>query len=1442
MEETFKKLCKEIEFEIPRHLEKSVIENVEEKSEVIDGKEIIKLEIGVNFFSLPSYDELKLFVKKTSKYFDTYKVELDLNIINKNYSKERILDLLLFGFEYFYNLDFSILINGSNVQFDINNFVLIIDVLTKTKLNLYNQYSNYITSTLSKFKINDIEIKINDLSVNILLEEQKKYEENQKLEIEKLQSLSKNKNPNSSDKKPSNYYKPKNKFFKVSLEQFYSTEEMFLHVEGKVFSIEDIITRTQSTIKVIQITDDIEAITTKMFLRSDNKNDYSWIKEDVYVSIFGEKKFDYNGTLTLFIKDIQVLNKDDQIIDESEEKRIELSARTSFSAMDGIVEPKKLLTYIKNMGHDAIGIVDFQNVQAFPDIYNNAKKMGIKPIYGSTFSVIDSYNGIVFNHKDMNINDESYIVFDLETTSLSPRLGEIIEFGAVEILKGNIINKHQFFIKPKKPISSFTTELTNITQEMLDKDSKYSDEKEAIKEIVRIFDNHTIVAHNAHFDMSFINEKLKQYELDPIKNQVIDTLALVKYLIPNSASYRLEAVAKKFGVSYDTNIAHRADYDAEVLQKIWRLAIENLSIKKIVSFKQLKEIKDPIIFNKKFAYDLAIYAKNQKGIKELFKLVSNSLTKDYYNGPKLIEDNIVKSNNLIYGPASIHSKLIDLMFTGTSKEIDKEIDKWDFIGIPSPHLFSHLIARGNCTKEELLWMLKDLVLRAKTKNKIIVAIGDTRYCSKKDALAHSIYINAKGLEGKRHILYKYNELNPKYPNQSILTTNEMKKQFSFLNSSNLVDEIVVKNPRLILSMVDDEIEIIKSKLYTPNFDNSETNLTKLVYENAYKKYGKNLPKIVEDRIQRELEPINKYGFSVVYWISHKLVAKSNQDGYLVGSRGSVGSSLVATLSGITEVNPLIPHYLCDNCKYNEFIEEFESTSGFDLPDKKCPNCNEMLKKDGQTIPFETFLGFNADKVPDIDLNFSGDYQPIIHQEARNMFGITHAFRAGTISTIAEKTAYGYAKKWDEDLSKNKSHSFINYLAKKIEGSKRTTGQHPGGIIIIPKEFDVEDFTPINYPANDTSASWQTTHFDFHAIHDNVLKLDLLGHDDPTMIRQLQKLTNVKMEEISFSDPKVISLFTSPLALGIEPKDINDEPTGALGIPEFNTKFVRKMLVASKPKNFNDLVNLSGLSHGTDVWNGNAEELIKQGYKLNEVISTRDDIMVYLIKKGIDPLQSFQIMERVRKGQGLTPENEKILAQYEVPQWYINSLQKIKYMFPKAHATAYVMMAWRIAWFKIYYPLEYYATYFTVRSDIFDLASALSSKEVISKKLHDFEARSKLQDSNKLTTKEQELFPTFEILNEMMARGFKIANIDLYKSKADEWIIDYEKNMLIPPFTSIDGMGLIAAKSIEDARKEREFVSINDFSKRTSVNKTIIEKMIGFKILSTLEESDQIKLF
>lgn len=1431
MNNAFVNFCKEIKYKIPEYILNSGISN----AVLVDNI----FQIDIEFFSIPHIYDLKEFLKKTKEDFQ-FKVDFKITYTNKNYTVDNIYDYLVFSSFFLQNETLSNMISKSDLNFDdFKN--LKIEVHSGNKYRVLSSKKNQLINNMKEFGFIDIDINFIDLSSHSIIE--KNLEIENKKDSEVLREIINNKSTEKvSQNKVLKNKSMSKKYYTVKMEEFYISEEINFMFEGIVFKKDLFKTKTGMYILTLSITDYSEAIIIKNFIRNEaDLHQYEDIDIDVKIKVFGEKTIDsFTSKPILTSRKIEILEDQKKECDDAPIKRVELSIRTSMSVMDGFKSPEDFILHAKNLGHKAIGIVDLENVQAFPSFYNASKKNGIKAIYGSTFNAIDKNNKFIFNCIDGNILDETYIVFDLETTGLSPRFDEIIEFGAVKLQYGKVIDRLQFFIKGEKPISEFTTSLTGITQDMVNDGIS---EIDGIKKIINFIQDFTLVAHNASFDIGFLKEKIFKYELNKMSNQWIDTLSIARFLIEQSKSYRLEVICKKYAINYDTEIAHRADYDAEVLSLLWLKFMNELLVKEIKTFKELSIATCPWIHSKKFSNQITILAKNQKGLKELFKLVSESSTKNYYSEPRIFFDEFKNTENLLIGSSGIKSRLIEKMLNGTTEDINNEIMKYDYIEILSPTLFTHFINRGLISKKDLEFALKDLIYKSRKLNKICVAIGDVRYIEERENILHNVYINSKGLGGKRHYLYKYKEIMPIYPNQNFLTTNQMLKNFKFLNDENLSNEIVIKNTNMIADMID-EIEVIKNKLYAPIFDDSDNKLKKIVYEKAIDKYGENLPTIVKERIERELQPILSYGFSVVYWISHILVAKSLNDGYLVGSRGSVGSSLVATLAEITEVNPLVPHYICKKCKFVEFFENGEYISGYDLPEKKCPKCVTInLDKEGQTIPFETFLGFNADKVPDIDLNFSGEYQNIIHKEVKNIFGSSNCFKAGTISKVAPTTAFGYTRSWKEEQGIEKSDAFLDFVSTQITGTKRTTGQHPGGIIIIPKEYDVEDFTPINYPANDITAEWKTTHFDFHAIHDNVLKLDLLGHDDPTIIKLLQELTNISPSNIPFSDQNVIKMFSSTEPLGIIPEDINGEKTSAIGIPEFGTKFVRKMLYSAKVSSFSDLVSISGLSHGTDVWSGNAEDLIKErNLKLKDVISCRDDIMVTLINKGVDPLKSFQIMEKVRKGNGLTPEEELLLASHKIEQWYIDSLKKIKYMFPKAHATAYVMMAWRVAWFKLYYPLEYYAAYFSIRSDHFDIATLVSGKLIILSKLKELLSRQNKKDENKLTSKEQALIINLEVANEMFARKFKIQNIDIYKSDSFKWIVDKTNKSLIPPFISLDGLGVAAAESIIIARKNGEFQSIENFSKRTQVNKTIISMMKEMKIFKDLDDTDQTTLF
>ncbi|MCK5866855.1 MAG: PolC-type DNA polymerase III [Mycoplasmataceae bacterium] len=1422
-----KKLCKEIEYKPGNEFVDSSIS----KATLVDNIFVLDFEIR----EILPFEKMIVFLDHLNNNFK-YKAKPSFEALHVEYDKENIIGYIGMIVDKFLGKpQLSKEILSCNIKVKEN----LVTIMTEDIIHEQRISSIKIDMqrVLRKFGFSNIKlsIKFDDNNTHILDNELKN----------KIILASKVMERTSEAKQDTQsiQYRPRG-FQKIEISELATTDFTKVLTTGLIFKKEIKTTKTDFVICTLSITDYKDAVYVKMFGKTlEEKTDFDRYKEGTYVEVAGNyaiDPFSTQPTITLnksprIVKNASLNRDDDEPI-----KRVELSARTKMSTMDGVVSAKLLFERAEKWGHKAITIVDKDSLQSFPDFFYASKNSTVKPIYGVTLSTINKNNGTIYWPKDNNLENDTYVVFDLETTGLSPEYNEIIEFGAALVKGGQIIETKQFFIKPKGDVPEFTTKLTGITNDMV---KNSPSEEESIIAIRDYLLKGTIVAHNANFDITFVNAKLAQYGHEAIEVPTIDSLATARLVLPEQKRFALRFVSKKYGVIYETEVAHRADYDANVLARVWMKMIYDLKELGINSQQELTNHYSDSLNNKKFTKEISLLAKNQKGLKELFKFTSTGLTVNFEKHPKIFVEDLEKRVDVLLGSGSLGSRLVERMFFGSKAQVIEEIKKYDYIEVQPPKNFIHFINRG-MKKEDVEDMISFVINEAKKANKIVVASGDVKYLDELDKIYHEVYISAKGLGGSRHKLFSYNEENPKYPIFNFLTTKEMREEFAFLSDVKLIEEIVVTNTNKIADMIED-IEVIKKDLYTPGFDDVDNKVNNFVYKTAREIYGDNLPKIVEDRIERELAPIKKYGFSVIYWISHILVSKSLQDGFLVGSRGSVGSSIVATFLNITEVNPLVPHYVCPKCKNSEFPESAAAlNSGFDLEDKLCPKCNIKYMKNGHNIPFETFLGFEADKVPDIDLNFSGEYQAIIHNEVKKIFGDKHAFRAGTISTVAEKTAFGYVKAWAEGRGKEISRPFTEFIAKGVAGTKRTSGQHPGGIIIIPSEFDVEDFTPINFPANDGNAAWKTTHFDFHAIHDNVLKLDLLGHDDPTAIRMLEKLTGIDArKDIPFSDPRIVSLFSSTKELGIEPKQISGEPTGAMGIPEFGTKFVRGMLKNATVKSFGDLISLSGLSHGTNVWTNNAEDLIKnQNLELNDVISCRDDIMVDLINKGVDPLLSFEIMEKVRKGKGITVEQEKILRENNVEDWYIGSLKKIEYMFPKAHATAYVMMAWRIAFFKLYHPMAYYATYFSTRSDVFDIHTVISSTAKIEEKLKDFISRRYKYGSEKTTNKEESLIPVFELVLEAKARGIKFSPISLDKSKAEDWVLDNENMMLIPPFTSLDGLGLAVAKSVIVAREESEFSSVEDFKKRTQINKTQLEKLEEMKVFGDMSKTNQISLF
>lgn len=1252
-------------------------------------------------------------------------------------------------------------------------------------------------------------------------------------------------------------------FESIKLEEIRTYPEPFVTFTGQVYKINSGKTKNNKFRYNLFIVDGFykEAVKIDYFNLSKpldiNENDYV----QVWAEIVDPKNI-YKEIIELKPRKIKVIEKPKDfslnLVDDAIEKRVELTARTSKSTMDGISSPADYVKIAKQFGHTAIGIADLDSVQAFPDFYKEIKKSNIKAIYGSTFSTISSQIKKVLNlNEDFNLLKSRYVVLDLETTGLSPEYSEIIEFGAVVVENNEIVEEHQFFVNPGVEIPSKITTITNITQQIIDEQG--ISKSEAFRKISNIIKDSVMVAHNAKFDFKFLQKLFINEGKTKILTPIIDTLEVARFLLPSLKSHSLKNVSKTIGVIYDETVAHRADYDAKVLAQVWQSFLQQFVEQKVSTLSSLQNQKSTIFELKPdrvFSKELTVIAKNQAGLKKLYKMISIANTDNLIaNKPLLFYDKLEKDSDLIIGTGGPNSQIFEFLLYGLKEEVEEIIDIYDFIELPPPIAFIHLIKREIVKEEHIYDALSYLVSLGKKYNKPVVAVGDVRYCEPREKIFHELYIYAKGVGGSAHPLFDYRDKDKNshiFPDKYFFNTQELIDQFSFLNNSELVFEIVVKNSNLIANQIDNNIEIIKENLYPPKIENSSQKLRDFAYEVAHKKYGNPLPQLILDRIKKELDPIIQQGFDVVYWISKQLVEEAKKEGSIVDSRGSVGSSIVAYLVGITDVNPLKPHYVCLKCQYVEFSEAPEILCGFDLPSKNCPNCGQPLDRDGQNIPFETFLGFNAEKVPDIDLNFAGDIQLKMHNFIRKIFGEKNTFRAGTVLTSAEKTVFGYArnlgeiksqinKRFDSNLELSYfTNTFMDFLSTKASGVKRTSGRHAGGIVVIPNDYEIEDFTPVNYPANDEKSDWKTTHFDYKPMQNNILKFDILGHDDPVILLMLEKLTNLKAEQIPKNDPKILELFKSTKSLKIQPSQIAGETTGAMGIPEFGTHFVRGMLLTAPVSSIADIIAICGLAHGTNVWQGNAESLItKENLTIKDVISCRDDIMLYLINKGLASYDAFEIMEQVRKGKGINANQEKLLIEKDVPNWYIDSLQKISYLFPKAHAAAYVAKAWKLAFFKLYYPLAFYAVYFSIRSNTKDIDKMILNPRQLEPIVRDLKERMKIK---KATKKEEDLCYMLEIVMELKARGFEIQKIDLYRSEATEWQIDYENNALIPPFSSLDGIGDVNAINIVKARKEKPFKSIEDFVKRTETNQTITQKLTEMGVFGTLSKKDQINIF
>lgn len=1248
---------------------------------------------------------------------------------------------------------------------------------------------------------------------------------------------------------------------------------------GKVFKVEYQTLRSKLEMQKIYMTDYGDAAVVKRFEGSNLPSDQLHsINVGMVCNVYGNVRFDkYDNTDVIEPVLIEPLDEDpwERRDDYQGTKHADLHVHTNRTEMDGISKCRDIIMQAYKFGQPAIAITDIGVVQAFPQAQDTLLEIdrmdpdnNFRIIYGTEMKVVDEKLSIVFNPDDTTLGEAEYCVLDLETTGLSTKDDYIIEFGGV-IVKNNDIDRNsprlQMFIKPPVSIPPFVENKTNITNDMV-KDAPPLEE--AIDRILEFIGDRVVVAHNADFDFNFLNDKLIEMGREPLKNVCLDTLNLSRAIIKNRKYYRLGMIANNYGVDYDDEVAHRGDYDAEVLAMILTRMLPTIKDWRQKTFRQLQEDQDPENYKKARTYNVTLLAKNQEGIKALYELISLSHTKyltyfakenakkadsDVVAEPRILRSEIEKRRaNLLVGSCNVYSELFEMALTRSDEAVSQCMDFYDYVEIQPVSCYRSVIEEGSSVNDGVLMdIIRNIVDIAEEKGKLVIANNDVYYAHPYQKIARDIYIMAKRIGGSRHPLYPLNRqkrLNFTGPDQHLMTTDEMLEAFDFMPPGDVI-RYVIDNPLELIKDIK-KMYPIPQKLASPSIDGCEEKLTEIIYNNAYKRYGNPLPEIVRDRIEKELNSVITNGFSVQYYIAHLLVKKSNEDGFIVGSRGSVGSSLIATMADITEVNPLVPHYLCPNCQHSEFFTDNEYANGFDLPEKKCPVCGAEMQRNGHSIPFETFLGFKGDKVPDIDLNFSAEYQNKAQLLIKDIFGENWSYRAGTIGTVAQKTAYGYIKGYCEEMEKLRedgkpifSNAWQEFLSYQCEDVKRTTGQHPGGIVVIPRDKDVNDFTPIQYPANNPFADWLTTHFAFADLHDTLLKLDILGHVDPTAVRLLQLYTGVAPKDIPMNDPKAMSLFSSIEALNInDPKGYYHELNGAAGLPEFGTRNNRNILNKTKPTTFAELVSLSGLTHGTNVWANNAEELIDNNIcTLKEVIGCRDDIMVYLISKNMESKEAFDIMEKVRKGKGLTPQWIADMKAHEVPDWYIDSCQKIEYMFPKAHAVAYVMMAMRIAWCKVYYPAEYYAVFFSCRCDAYDIETMLAGPDAVYEKMQDIQNRK--ANRMEVTNKEEALEDTFEICMEMFLRGFHFSNISLDKSEAVNFIVDPDdRKCIVPSFNAIDGMGENVARSIVTARNEHSFLSKEDLQKRTQINYSQMLFMERIGALDGLSDEDQLTLF
>ena len=1543
MQEKLLKLFKEIELDdnLLTYFKNASIEKI------IVYDQSKQLDFIINTEEILPIDVYNNVLYKLISYFST--IELVRLFINPKTIDNNLIE------SYFLNILKTICLDRAKYNIFLEREIKIVD--NTINIKTYNKAECTSIISLKQEIIDKMKAYGFVIDINIDLELEGDTDLKNKIESEKEQTITKvfeekREKKDINTPKVTNYHAKKSKEITLIKDVIYEVDN--INIKGTIFGIDYFESKTGYKIITLKVTDYTDSMYVKMFTKDDEE--YSLIKkllkEGKWYIFYGKAVMDKYANEIVFntrYKDVEETESPpkEKIEDNEPVKRVELHAHTMMSQMDGITKVDlgkhtcELVSKAIDMGYRGVAITDHSGCQAFPIAYGiissyNKKiedpEKHFKGLYGTELTLVDDTVNIVIRPSDLSLSDSTYVVFDTETTGFNAG-GEdqMIEIGAVKICKDEIIDRFDELIDPKRHIPEKITELTCITDDMV----KGKDDEETVtKKFLEWIEDLPVVAHNAKFDISFIEMAIKKYNLPEFKNTVIDTLELSRAIDQGFARHSLSALVKRYNVPWDEDAHHRADYDAEGTARIFSKMITKLTSQNINKIKDLDKLitKDEIY---KFGrtYHFNAIAKNKQGLKNLFKIISLANTTYLYKTPRILRSKLNElREGLLIGSGCYESEVFLEARSKEGQELTNIINFYDYVEVQPPEVYNHLIQTSDFgNEEEIRQHIRKVIDATKEAGKIIVATGDVHHFSKEDKIYREIIVNQKVPGGGRHPLAKSNIHD--IPSQHFRTTREMLDNFSFLDDD-LAYEIVVTNTNKILDAVE-EIEVIIDTGGIPfsprvKSDDGKTYLdcprvvTDLVYDKAASWYGNPLPHNIEERIAKELygdilykcwsekikeqkpdineeelenavfnnlhntviegfdsvkQLIGEYvekkwteedgelseenkakkvkkllggiiggGFDPIYLISQRLVKHSNDEGYLVGSRGSVGSSFVATMMGITEVNPLPAHYRCKKCQNSIFKDDNGSelgatySSGFDLPDKECPKCGELMYKDGQDMPFATFLGFNADKVPDIDLNFSDLNQASAHEYTKVLFGVDNVYRAGTIGTVAEKTAFGFVKGYFEDKGiLNKRTCEIERLAAGCTGVKRTTGQHPGGIVVVPDYMEVFDFTPFQFPAEDVTSPWRTTHFDYHAIDQDLLKLDILGHSDPTQLRLIQDLTKTDVLKVPLDDKETMSIFTSTKALGVTNEQIMC-PTGTLGIPEFGTPFTISMVEETKPTTFAELIKISGLSHGTDVWLGNAQELIKNNVvPFKEVIGCRDDIMVYLMYHGVEPIKAFKIMEFVRKGKASKdPEtwagHVETMKKANIEEWFIDSCAKIKYMFPKAHAAAYVISAFRIAWYKVHMPAYYYASWFSTKATDFNIEAMIGGYDEIKKVL--IEIENKGYDA---TNKEAGIAECLKLALEATARGIKIANVDLYKSKGTTFEVPDDKT-IIPPFRAIDGLGDVVAKNIESEARKHPFISIEDFQNRCKVSSTLVEKMKNMGLFKDMPETSQLSLF